>query len=63
MKASVIEFPNYFRPAKRHDESCAIIILPVVRIERECNKVTELRQRSRRLRSRFNASSPEVSET
>lgn len=55
---NVIEFPNRCLPATRQDEPAVILILPVIRIDRdeECSKVTELRRRSRRLRSRFNAS-------
>jgi len=57
MIAEIIAFPNFSRPASPRDEPCIIVVMPVVRIERdgECPKVTELRRRSRRLREHFKA--------
>lgn len=36
MTARILPFPNFFRPASPRDEMGVIIILPIVRIEREC---------------------------
>lgn len=58
MTARILPFPDFFRPASPRDdeEPCLILILPtvpVVRIERECPKVQELRRQSKRLREHF----------
>ena len=53
MTARIHKFPNFFRPAIPRDEPCVIVVLPVVRIERECRKIVELRRQSKRLREYF----------
>lgn len=53
MTARILPFPNFFRPASPRDEPCLILILPVVRIERECPKITEPRRQSKMLREHF----------
>lgn len=53
MKAEVIKFPNRFLPATRQDRPCIIVVMPVVRIERECPKIVELRLQSKLLREHF----------
>jgi hypothetical protein len=53
MTARLLKFPDFFRPATRHDEPCLIVKLPAVRAEVECPKVQELRRQSKLLREHF----------
>lgn len=53
MTARILPFPNFFRLASPRDEMGVIIILPIVRIERECPKIALLRRQSKRLREHF----------
>lgn len=53
MKAKVINFPNFFRPATPRDEPCVVLPLVWTYPERECPKIVELRRQSKLLREHF----------